>query len=36
MADPGRIRELVVGAEFAEPEVEEVSFRLWFADQEAY
>jgi SAM-dependent methyltransferase len=36
MADPGRIRELVVGAGFAEPEVEEVSFRLSFADQEAY
>jgi SAM-dependent methyltransferase len=36
MADPGRIRELVVGAAFAEPEVEEVSFRLSFADQEAY
>jgi SAM-dependent methyltransferase len=36
MADPGRIRELVVGAGFAEPEVEEVSFGLSFADQEAY
>jgi ubiquinone/menaquinone biosynthesis C-methylase UbiE len=36
MADPGRIRELVVGAGFAEPEVEEVSFRWSFADQEAY
>jgi SAM-dependent methyltransferase len=36
MADPGRIRELVVGAGFAEPEVEEVSFRLPFADREAY
>jgi SAM-dependent methyltransferase len=36
MADPGRIRELVVGAGFAEPEVEEVPFRLSFADQEAY
>src|SRR5215213_25543 len=36
MADPGRIRELVVGAGFAEPEIEEVPFRWWFADQEAY
>jgi ubiquinone/menaquinone biosynthesis C-methylase UbiE len=36
MADPGRIQELVVGAGFAEPEVEEVSFRWSFADQEAY
>jgi len=36
MADPGRIRELVVGASFAEPEIEEVSFRWSFADQEAY
>ena len=36
MADPGRIRELVVGAGFAEPEIEEVSFRWPFADQDAY
>jgi ubiquinone/menaquinone biosynthesis C-methylase UbiE len=36
MADPGSIRELVVGAGFAEPEIEEVSFRWSFADQEAY
>jgi ubiquinone/menaquinone biosynthesis C-methylase UbiE len=36
MADPGRIRQLVAGAGFAEPEIEEVSFRLSFADQEAY
>src|SRR3712207_6420675 len=36
MADPGRIRELVVGAGFAEPEIEEVSFRLPFADWDAY
>ena len=36
MADPGRVRELVVEAGFAEPEIEEVSFRLPFADQEAY
>jgi SAM-dependent methyltransferase len=36
MADPVRIRELVVGAGFADPGVEEVSFRLSFADQEAY
>ncbi len=36
MADPGRVRELVVGAGFAEPEIEEVSFRLPFAEQDAY
>ena len=36
MADSGRIRELVVGAGFTEPEIEEVSFRWSFADQEAY
>ena len=36
MADPERIRELVVGASFAEPEIEEVTFRLPFADQDAY
>jgi SAM-dependent methyltransferase len=36
MADPGRIRQLVVGAGFAEPEIEEVSFRWPFADREAY
>jgi SAM-dependent methyltransferase len=36
MADPGRIRELVVGAGFVEPEIEEVSFRLSFADWDAY
>jgi len=36
MADTGRIRELVVGAGFAEPEIEEVAFRLPFADQDAY
>lgn len=36
MADPGRIKELVVRAGFAEPEIEEVSFRWSFADQEAY
>jgi SAM-dependent methyltransferase len=36
MADAGRIRELVVGAEFADPEIEEVSFRLPFAEQDAY
>jgi hypothetical protein len=30
MADPGRIRELVVGAGFAEPEIEEVTFRWPF------
>ena len=36
MADPGRIRELVVGAGFADPEIEEVTFRWHFADQDAY
>jgi SAM-dependent methyltransferase len=36
MADPGRIRELVVGAGFAEPEIEEVAFRWSFADRDAY
>ena len=36
MADPRYIRELVVGADFAEPEVEEVAFRLPFADRDAY
>jgi ubiquinone/menaquinone biosynthesis C-methylase UbiE len=36
MADAGRIRELVVGAGFSEPEIEEASFRWSFADQEAY
>jgi ubiquinone/menaquinone biosynthesis C-methylase UbiE len=36
MADPGRLRELVLRAGFAEPEIEEVSFRWSFADQEAY
>ena len=36
MADPGRIRELVVGVGFAEPAIEEVSFRLPFADRDAY
>jgi hypothetical protein len=36
MADPGRIQELVVGAGFAEPEIEEIPFRWTFADQEAY
>jgi SAM-dependent methyltransferase len=36
MAGLGRIRELVVGADFAEPEIGEVSFRLPFADRDAY
>ena len=36
LADPGHIRELVVVAGFAEPEIEEVSFRLPFAKQDAY
>lgn len=36
MADTSRIRELVVGAGFAEPAIEEVSFRRQFIDQDAY
>ena len=36
MADTGRIRELVVGAGFAEPTIEEVSFRRQFVNQDAY
>jgi SAM-dependent methyltransferase len=36
MADTGRIRELVVGAGFAEPAIEEVPFRWQFANQDAY
>jgi SAM-dependent methyltransferase len=36
MADPERIRELVVGASFAEPDIEEVTFRWPFAEQDAY
>jgi len=36
MADPGCIRELVVGAGFAEPEIEEVAFRWTFSDRDAY
>ena len=36
MADPERTRELVVRAGFAEPEIEEVSFRFSFVNQEAF
>jgi SAM-dependent methyltransferase len=36
MADTARIRELVVEAGFAEPEIEEVHFRSRFANQDAY
>jgi len=36
MADPGRIRELVVGAGFAEPDIEEFSLRWAFTEQEDY
>jgi SAM-dependent methyltransferase len=36
MADTGRIRELVMGAGFAEPAIEEVSFHWRFANQDAY
>jgi SAM-dependent methyltransferase len=36
MADPGRIRELVVKAGFTEPEIEEVSFSWAFANRDDY
>jgi SAM-dependent methyltransferase len=36
MADSERSRELVVGAGFADPEIDEVTFRWHFADQDAY
>jgi SAM-dependent methyltransferase len=36
MADTGRIREIVVGAGFAEPTIEEVSFRRQFVNQDTY
>jgi SAM-dependent methyltransferase len=36
LADTGRIRELVLGTGFAEPTIEEVSFRRQFVDQDAY
>jgi hypothetical protein len=36
MADPERIRQLVVGAGFTEPEIEEVPFRWRFANKDAY
>jgi SAM-dependent methyltransferase len=36
MADPERNRELVMGAGFAEPEIEEVSFRWPFSGRDAY
>jgi ubiquinone/menaquinone biosynthesis C-methylase UbiE len=36
LADPGHIRELVVRAGFAEPEIEEISFRWTFADHDDY
>lgn len=32
MADPGRVRELVAGAGFGEPELEEISFEWRYAD----
>ena len=32
MGDPGRIRELVTGAGFEEPEIEEIAFALRYAD----
>jgi SAM-dependent methyltransferase len=36
MADKGRIREVVMGGGFAEPAIEEVSFRWQFVNQDAY
>lgn len=36
MADPNRIRELVAGAGFAEPEIEEMPFQWRFTDPESY
>ena len=36
MADTGRIRELVMGAGFAEPAIEEVFFHRQFISQDAY
>jgi SAM-dependent methyltransferase len=36
MADPERVRQLVMGADFTEPEIEEVPFRWRFANQDAY
>ena len=36
LADPERIRKLVEGAGFAEPEIEEVSFRWRFATRDTY
>ncbi len=36
MADTGRIRELVVGAGFAEPAIEEVHFHRQFINQDTY
>lgn len=32
MADPARIRELVTGAGFSEPSVEEIAFTFGYAD----
>jgi hypothetical protein len=32
MGDPGRIRELVIRAGFAEPELEEIAFEFRYAD----
>src|SRR5215217_3912819 len=36
MADTARIQKVIVAASFAEPEIEEVSFRWRFASQDAY
>jgi SAM-dependent methyltransferase len=36
MGDPGRIRELVTGAGFGEPEIEEIAFAFRYADADDY
>jgi SAM-dependent methyltransferase len=36
MTDTARIRELLVGVGFTEPEIEEVTFRRWFPSPDAY
>lgn len=36
MADPGRIRQLVTGAGFGEPELEEVAFEFRYADADDF
>jgi SAM-dependent methyltransferase len=36
LGDPGRIRELVTGAGFSEPEIEEIAFEFRYADADDY